>query len=117
MANDADFSRIMFQGLLEELIGSSHVYFQPPSSVKLVYPCIIYNLSDIAVNRADNKAYIQESLYEVTYIDKNPDNTIKDEIIKVFPKCRFNRHFTNDNLNHYVYLISYKNGGIINGTS
>lgn len=110
-------SRLNLHNELCALLGSNNVYFQPPASIRLVYPCIIYNLSDIYVQRADNKAYQTESLYEVTYIDKNPDNTLKDRILDVFPKCRFNRHFTNDNLNHYVYMISYKNGGQINGTS
>ena len=56
-----EISRLRFQSLLEGLLGSKHVYFQPPASITLVYPCIIYNLSDITISRADNKAYNQEA--------------------------------------------------------
>lgn len=89
------------------LVGSDHVYFQPPSSIVLRYPCIIYNLTNIDAIRADDSAYILTDGYEVTYIDKNPDNNIKRRMLERFPKCRFNRFFTNDNLNHYVYTLYY----------
>lgn len=100
-------SRLELHDELCELLGSSHVYFQPPSSVRIAYPCIIYNLSNIQVRRANNKAYNLDNAYEVTYIDKNPDNAIKTQMLEHFPKCRFNRFFTNDNLNHYVYILYY----------
>lgn len=40
-------SRIDFQHLLEEILGSPHVYFQPPATVKLEYPAIIYSLDNL----------------------------------------------------------------------
>ena len=100
-------SRLELQNELETLLGSDHVYFQPPSSKRLVYPCIIYNLTNISDRRADNMAYNLNNSYEVTYIDKNPDNTFKTHMIEHFQKCRFNRFFTNDNLNHYVFILYY----------
>ena len=100
-------SRLDLQNELENLIGSTRVYFQPPASITLHYPCIIYHLSNIRDRRADNKAYNLDNEYEVTYIDKNPDNDIKTRMIQEFPKCRFNRFFTNDNLNHYVFILYY----------
>ena len=100
-------SRLELQSELEMLLGSDHVYFQPPSSVMIKYPCIIFNLSNVNDRRADNMAYHLNNCYEVTYIDKNPDNELKTEIIEHFQRCRFNRFFTNDNLNHYVYTLYY----------
>ncbi len=100
-------SRLELQNELETLLGSDHVYFQPPASIKISYPCIIYNLSNIQARRADNMPYNLDNAYEVTYIDKNPDNTLKTQMIEHFQKCRFNRFFTSDNLNHYVYNLYY----------
>lgn len=98
--------RIDLQTELENLLGSDKVYFQPPSTIKLSYPCIIYELADMKNKNADNIPYITNISYKVTLIHKNPDNEIKDKLIK-FPKTKFNTSFTSDNLNHYVYTINY----------
>ena len=37
-----------------DLLGSRNVYFQPPESVRLVYPCIIYRLGNFNVKHADD---------------------------------------------------------------
>lgn len=100
-------SRLELHDELCGLLGSDHVYFQPPSSVSLIYPCIIYHLSNIQDRRADNMAYTLMNAYEVMYIDKNPDNTMKTQMIEHFQKCRFNRFYTADNLNHYVFVLYY----------
>ncbi len=100
-------SRLELHNELCGLLGSDHVYFQPPSSVRLVYPCIIYHLSNIQDRRADDMAYTLTNGYEVMYIDKNPDNTMKTQMIEHFQKCRFNRFYTADNLNHYVFVLYY----------
>ena len=54
--------RLEFQEVLQSLIGirpdgKKNVYFQPPSSVKMNYPCIVYSLSRISVKKANNKLY------------------------------------------------------------
>lgn len=100
-------SRLDLQSKLIELLGSDHVYFQPPASIRLTYPCVIYNLTNIESTKADNISYRLDNGYEVTYIDKNPDNDFKTQMLKVFPMCRFNRFFVNDNLNHYVFTLYY----------
>lgn len=99
--------RLELQKTLCELLGSNDVYFQPPSSIRLKYPCIIYNLTNIEARRADNRAYNLDHGYELTYITKNPDDGFKELLIETFPKCRFNRFFTSDNLNHYVFILYY----------
>ena len=39
-------SRLNLQDKLEEVLGSKQVYFQPPESLKLKYPCIVYSRSN-----------------------------------------------------------------------
>lgn len=99
-------SRKKLDALLRSILGSSNVYFQPPESVKMSYPAIVYSLNGIDPNNADNGVYLLPRSYTVKLIHKDPDNSIIDEIAKL-PMCKFDRHFRADNLNHYVYKLYY----------
>ena len=99
-------TRIQLQSLLETLLGSRNVYFQPPPSVKMKYPCIVYSLSDIDTKFADNNPYSNSRRYQLTAIDPNPDSTIPDKLA-LLPMCIFDRSYTADNLNHYAFNIYY----------
>ena len=99
-------TRIGLQLFLENLLGSRFVYFQPPPSFKLKYPCIIYNLSDINNTHADNEAYVQDKMYTLTYITSDPDDKMIDSISAI-KMCSFDRFYTADNLNHYVFTLFY----------
>lgn len=100
-------SRLELQEKLEELLGSRNVYFQPPESIKLSYPCIIYDLSNERVTYADNKAYHKKRIYTLMIIDKNPDSILLDKLHDTFMYCMFVRSYTADNLHHYVYELAY----------
>ena len=82
----------------------SHVYYQPPSSVKLQYPCIIYERRSGDSEFADDIPYRFNYSFTVTYIDPNPDADIPEKIA-AFPMCKMDRCFTSDNLNHTVFII------------
>ena len=97
-------NRISLHNILKEASGVNHVYFQPPESVKIIYPCVIYQLSDEKVQHADNIKHIKHKRYMVTVIDKDPDSEIPDKI-GALPLCGFDRFYTADNLNHWVYEI------------
>lgn len=99
-------TRLDFQTFLETLKGDRNVYFQPPPSVKMNYPAIVYNLADIENNHADNLSYIQNTSYTLTYITKDPDDVMIKTLLKL-PMCIFDRFYTADNLNHYIYTIFY----------
>lgn len=100
-------SELQLQNKLELFLGSTNVYFQPPESVKMEYPCIVYKLGGIPVNKADNTVYKFNTYYEVTLIHKDPDNELKDKILKYFKYCSFDRFYIADNLNHYVYRLYF----------
>lgn len=102
MANN----RIEFDEILREILGSGNVYFQPPESVKMKYPCIVYERTDADTKFANNNPYTFTWAYEVMVIDKNPDSEIPGKIAKL-PLSRFARHFTANNLNHDVFIIYY----------
>ena len=97
-------SRLNLQTKLEEILGSRNVYYQPPASVKMKYPAIVYRRKDIDTRFANNVVYMQSSSYEVVLIDKNPDSDFVDKILRL-PYCSYDRHYTSDNLNHDVFTI------------
>lgn len=98
--------RLELQTLLEGLLESRNVYFQPPSSVRMNYPAIVYSRDDIWNNHADNLAYMQTTAYQVTVIDRDPDSEIVEKVAKL-PLCSFDRHFVSENLNHDVFILYY----------
>lgn len=84
----------------------NNVYYQPPESVRMTYPAIVYERRLIDNIHANDNVYGQKKSYEVTVIDKNPDSMIVDRVSKL-PYCSHNRHYTADNLNHDVFIIYY----------
>lgn len=99
-------SRLELQLMFETLLGNRNVYFQPPESIKMKYPAIIYTLDDINNTYADNGVYSSRKQYSVTVIDEDPDSPLIDAVAAL-PTCRFNRHYTSDNLNHWVYSLYF----------
>lgn len=83
-----------------------NVYFQPPASVQLAFPCIVYSRRAGKPRYANDSLYAYKKSYSLTVIDKNPDSDIPDKILKM-PLCSFDRHFTKDNLNHDTYNLYY----------
>ena len=100
-------TRLDLQYLLEEILGSENVYFQPPESIKLKYPCIIYSLSDIYTRNADDMHYSMQKAYNIMIISRDPDNTIAESILGL-PKTRFDRRYVADNLYHDILTLYYK---------
>lgn len=98
--------RLQLQSLLEEILGSSNVYFQPPSNIQMQYPCIIYKWDAADTIFADNSPYRFARRYQVTVIDRNPDSEIPDKIAAL-SLCKFDRFFTADNLNHDVFNLFF----------
>lgn len=99
-------TRLELQTLLEDILGSRSVYFQPPSTVQMTYPCIVYQRAKIDIRSADNSPYISQKRYSITVIDQNPDSTIPDKISKL-PKCIHDRQYISNNLNHDVFMLFF----------
>jgi hypothetical protein len=99
-------TRLGLQLLLESVLGSSNVYYDPPESVKMNYPCIVYSLSKIQTDFANNKPYSHKKRYTMTVIDKNPDSSVPDQVAAL-AQCIHETHFASKNLHHYVYNIVF----------
>ena len=99
-------SRTALQTVLEGILGSENVYFQPPASVSMNYPAIVYNRDYSDVKFSGNKPYSLTKRYSVTVIDKNPDSLVPDKVAAL-PMCLFTRHYKADNLNHDVFNLYF----------
>lgn len=98
--------RLELQNLLETILGSENVYFQPPANIQMQYPAIVYKLDDISTEFANNFPYQRSKRYQVTIIDRNPDTEIPERIA-VLPMCLFSRRFVANNLNHDVFNLYF----------
>lgn len=99
-------SRLELQAKLEDLLGTKHVYFQPPENLKMEYPAIRYSLSKIESNYADDLKYSMFDRYEVIVIDRRPDNNTVRKILEL-PYSSFDRHYVSDNLNHDSIILYF----------
>lgn len=84
-----------------------NVYFQPPETVKLVYPCIVYTRATGETLFANNRKFYHTDGYELTVIDRDPDRELADKVFMHFTSCREDRSFVSDNLYHNVYTLYY----------
>jgi hypothetical protein len=104
-------SRLELHNILINILGTkdqemSNVYFQPPATIQLKYPCIIYKRLDQKNFFSNDNVYFGMKKYLITVIDKNPDSQIPDKVMEL-PYCSFSTHFVSDGLNHDVYKIYF----------
>lgn len=95
-----------FQSLLEELLGSDEVHFQPPANLTMEYPAITYEVDDIPPQYADNGIFLRTTTYTVTGIDYDPDSPVFQKLAD-FPRSRFDTRFSTEQLNHSVFTINF----------
>ena len=98
--------RLKLQRVLEDSLGSSNVYFQPPANTKIAYPAIIYQRVAKDERFANNLLYNNTVRYQVTVIDRDPDSFIPEKVA-LLPLCSFSRHFVAESLNHDVFDLYY----------
>lgn len=84
-----------------------NVYFQPPESFKLEYPCITYSRNNVYPQFANNKNYINHDRYELILIYREPNSELPKQILDHFKYCRLDRHYVSDNLYHDAFNLYY----------
>lgn len=94
------------QANLEELLNTAEVYYNPPMSVQMSYPAVVYNRSNIDNGYANDAVYMQSYRYELTVISEDPDCEYVDKISRL-PTCTHERAFIADNLYHNVFNLYY----------
>lgn len=108
MARSLEEGRLELHEKLCTLLGSRQVYYQPPETIKIKYPAIIYDLYRINQRFADDSNYRVMPGYSITIIDRSTDLDWVDRMLTTFPRyCSLERSYTADNLVHYSFILFY----------
>lgn len=98
-------TRLELHEKLVDVLGSSQVYFQPPTNVSMKYPAIVYELNGETTKRANNKRYIVYDSYTITHIYKSLKNDLREKILEAFPYVDYDRRLVSDGLYQDVFTI------------
>lgn len=90
---------------LVEILGSNNVYYQPPESIKLKYPCIVYFRSNIPLRKADNKTYKADFFYSITLIGTEPQSEMITKLLIAFDNIKYDRNFITNGLYHDTFTL------------
>lgn len=97
-------TRIELQRMLETIV--PNVYYQPPSTISMKYPCIVYSRRSIETDKANNGIHREKRSYSLTVIDRNPDSEIVDKITRL-NYSSYDRSYVSNGLNHDTFILYY----------
>ena len=83
-----------------------HVYFQPPESIKMQYPCFLYDIDDFPSILANDSKYLVFERYTVVYIDRKATSPIP-KTVSLMKGFGYDRHYVADNLHHHVFTFMF----------
>ena len=99
-------TRLEIQTMLEEVLGSSNVYFQEPPNTGMKYPCIVYSFAGYDIRRADNKPYKVTGRWEITHMYKSIKNDLKQKFVFEMDFCSFDRGLKTNGIYHDYYTLN-----------
>lgn len=97
-------TRLELHEVLCGILGTRNVYFQPPASLRMNYPCIVYSPQAGTAWHADNYPYEVFDRYRLTVIDSDPDSIIPKRLAKL-QGARAAQPYTSDNLHHWPFEL------------
>lgn len=105
MANRIDLQQELQSLIGQRADGKQNVYFQPPESIKLNYPCIVYTRGTGDTKYAEDRPYKFTNRYILTFITTDPDASLIEKLAMAFKMISHVRYFVSDNLYHSVYEL------------
>ena len=93
--------------IFHHTLGIANVYFQPPSNMKIQYPCLVYKRVGWDETQADDQLYTAQPHYQLTWITKDPDSEMPLQLLKTFRMIRHASHFTSDYLYHDTFDLYF----------
>ena len=95
--------------ILYTINNTKNVYYDPPTSIQMKFPCFRFNMNNTDVKFADNFAYLRTKRWTVTYITRDVEDI--DPVVKgmldTFKYCSQETQFKSDNLQHVVFNLYY----------
>lgn len=96
--------RLKLSEMLHDILGTDHVYYDPPETVKMKYPAIVYSRSGIDSKAADNIKYLRNDKFTLIFIRKDSDNSIIDKLLEL-PYCQHSSEYKTNGLYHDVFNV------------
>ena len=93
------------QIILENILGSDQVYFQPPETIKMSYPAIVFSFDGIYNKKANNKQYITRFVFHATLITKSVNSDQFLNALLNLEYCSLDKPYMSDGLYHYPFTI------------
>ena len=107
MAKPMETTRLELHRQLCEFLGSNNVYFQPPESIKMSYPAIVYDVYRVRQRFANDKQYLAYKGWTITIIDRNEEVDWITDMLEAFSYCSLERTYVADGLTHYSFILFY----------
>lgn len=98
--------RHKLQSILEDILGTKNVYFQPPPSFIMKYPCIRYSMSGQVNEQANDMNYIRTREYTLIYINRKPDTEVVDKLLDL-PMSAVGRSWVQNGLHHTTIILYF----------
>ena len=107
MANELKWERLRDE--LYSLDISNNVYYNPPTSIRMSYPCFRFAENNTYTIRADNVAYLNHRRWVITYIttDEEEVETVINRMLNHFMMCNNETVYKADNLIHIVFNLYF----------
>lgn len=104
--------RLQLHELLCNIEGVKKVYYQPPSSEKLWYPCIIYKCDSFDTMYANNKRYLAFPRYTLTLIDYDVESELVERVLSLSDGCHvsLDQTYSSDGLFHWAFTLYLTKG-------
>lgn len=97
-------TRLELQNMLEDILGSDRVYYQPPATLRMKYPCIRLENQAMSLQHANNAPYVMHDRYRIIFMSTDPESPIPKKIAAL-PGVRAAQPYDADNLHHWPFEI------------
>jgi len=105
--------RLALQAKLEQILGTTNVYYDPPSNIVMKYPCIVYSYKKQQTFHADNVPYIRFDEYDIILITKSAWPSDVLEGLGSLPYSKLDRTYTADHLHHFLFQVKLSKEGLL----
>ena len=100
-------NRLKFHQVLINALGEGYkVYFQPPETLQMTYPCVVYHRRYLDSVKADNIKYLKNTQYQVVLVSRDPDDEAISKLDDI-KNSRYISHSVVDGLYHDAFEIYY----------
>lgn len=83
-----------------------NVYYQPPSSKTLQYPCIVFSRENVDQTYANDKIYFLRQNWQIKCISTDSEWDVPKRLLESMQFIEFDRTYPADNLYHTILNLN-----------